>query len=162
MSDEVRNSRSGLAGSGELAADVHASQKGVLRKEGDYWTISFRGSMFRLRDTIGMHYLRRLVANPGVDFTANELVEIVQKNGPRRSGRKSARASRRNGHQNGDRNEDAERERARLMVTKRIKDVIARIRQSNPELARHLATAIRTGYSCKYISDEKHSQAWLT
>ena len=41
---EVRNSRSGLAGSGELAADVQASQKGVLRKEGDYWTVEYGGN----------------------------------------------------------------------------------------------------------------------
>jgi hypothetical protein len=40
--------------------------------------------------------------------------------------------------------------------------VIGRIRQAHPELARHLATSIRTGYSCRYIADEEHATAWLT
>ena len=48
------------------------------------------------------------------------------------------------------------------MVTKWIKDVIARIRQSNAELARHLATHIRTGYSCRYEPDEAHPESWMT
>jgi hypothetical protein len=48
------------------------------------------------------------------------------------------------------------------MVTKRIKDVIARIRQSDPELARHLATCIRTGYTCSYVADDEHRHPWLT
>ena len=51
----------------------------VFRKEGDYWTISFRGSMIRLRDTIGMHYISRLIANPGIDFAAQDLVDIAQR-----------------------------------------------------------------------------------
>ena len=134
----------------------------VFRKEGDYWTISFHGSMFRLRDSLGMHYLRRLVGNPGIDFTARELVEIVQRIGHKRIGSKGGRASRSNGHSNGDSSEDAGRERARLMVTKRIKDVIGRIRQAHPELARHLATLIRTGYTCSYSADDEHANGWLT
>ena len=44
------------------------------------------------------------------------------------------------------------------MVTKRIKDVIAKIRLTHPELARHLATCIRTGYTCTYVADDDHPQ----
>ncbi len=58
-------------------------------------------------------------------------------------------------------NDDLARERARLMVTKRIKDVIAKIRLTHPELARHLATSIRTGYTCAYVTDHDHPQPWL-
>ncbi|HYB99505.1 MAG TPA: alpha/beta hydrolase [Candidatus Limnocylindrales bacterium] len=41
-------------------------------------------------------------------------------------------------------------ERARLTVTKRIKDAIARIRASQPDLARHLSMSIHTGHLCAY------------
>ena len=135
----------------------------VFRKEGDYWTVSFQGSMLRLRDTIGMRYIGHLLASPGVEFAAEDLVEVVQRANSKRR-RRNTRATIVNGRANGEhRNPDeTARERARLMVTKRIKDVIARIRQSNPELARHLATAIRTGYACRYVTDDDHQSTWMT
>jgi len=55
----------------------------------------------------------------------------------------------------------ADRERARLMVSKRIKDVIARIRRAHPELARHLAARIRTGHTCIYVADDGNPSEWL-
>ena len=73
MSDEVRNSRSGLAGSGELAADVHASQKGVLRKEGDYWTVGYGGKSYRLKDAKGLAYIAHLLRHPDVSFHVLDL-----------------------------------------------------------------------------------------
>jgi tetratricopeptide (TPR) repeat protein len=48
-------------------------------------------------------------------------------------------------------------ERARLAVTKRIKDAIARIRTAHPELGQHLATSISTGYACIY-HPEQHAE----
>jgi len=136
----------------------------VFRKEGDYWTISFGGSMFRMRDTIGMHYISRLIANPGFDFAALELVTAAQKAIEKKAGGRNSRPSanhRRAGGepQSGD---SQARERARLMVTKRVKDVIARIRQAHPELGRHLATCIRTGYMCSYANDRAPTDAWIT
>jgi hypothetical protein len=44
----------------------------------------------------------------------------------------------------------ARAERARLAVTKRIKDALVKIRTARPELGQHLATSIRTGYFCVY------------
>jgi pimeloyl-ACP methyl ester carboxylesterase len=41
-------------------------------------------------------------------------------------------------------------ERARLMVTKAIKAAIAKVRASDAELGRHLATSIKTGHCCTY------------
>ena len=41
-------------------------------------------------------------------------------------------------------------ERARLMVTKAIKAAIAKVRASDAELGRHLATSIKTGHCCAY------------
>ncbi|MDQ3898639.1 MAG: AAA family ATPase [Actinomycetota bacterium] len=44
-----------------------------LRKEGEYWAVAFRGSELRQRDSKGMRYLARLVANPGREIHAVEL-----------------------------------------------------------------------------------------
>lgn len=45
-----------------------------LRREGDYWTISFQGATFRLKDAKGVGYLRRLLAHPGQELHAMDLV----------------------------------------------------------------------------------------
>ena len=42
------------------------------------------------------------------------------------------------------------RERARLMVTKAIRAVIAKVRAGNAALGHHLATCIKTGGFCMY------------
>ena len=51
------------------------------------------------------------------------------------------------------------RERARLMVTKAIKAVIAKVRASNAALGHHLATCIKTGNLCMY-DPGPHGPAW--
>ncbi len=147
--------------SASMAAEARGSN--VFRKEGEYWTILFEGSVFRLRDTLGMQYISRLIANPGVEFSAKDLAAGAHPTSLKRTVRKKA-AALRNGPINGasDLHEDAARERARLMVTKRIKDVIARIRATHPELARHFATRIRTGHICSYALDEDHPTSWAT
>jgi len=135
----------------------------LFRKEGDFWTVSFEGSVFRLRDTVGMHYVSRLVANPGTEFSARELVASAHKANHKHLVKRNSQRSIGNGRaeSNLEVNDDLARERARLMVTKRIKDVIAKIRLTHPELARHLATSIRTGYTCAYVTDHDHPQPWL-
>jgi non-specific serine/threonine protein kinase len=42
-------------------------------------------------------------------------------------------------------------ERARLTVTKRIKDTLGKIRDANPALGQHLAVHVKTGYLCVYM-----------
>jgi tetratricopeptide (TPR) repeat protein len=51
------------------AADVS-----IFRREGDYWSVVFDGRTVRLRDLKGMRYLARLLANPGREFHALDLV----------------------------------------------------------------------------------------
>ena len=46
------------------------------------------------------------------------------------------------------------RERARVAVTKSIKNAIESIRECNPQLGRHLANSIRTGHFCCYAPSE--------
>jgi tetratricopeptide (TPR) repeat protein len=46
----------------------------VFRREGEYWSISFDGQSFRLRDSKGLRYLAVLLAAPGREVHALELV----------------------------------------------------------------------------------------
>ena len=45
----------------------------VFRREGDYWSIGYDGTLVRLRDTKGLHYLARLLAEPGREFHTVDL-----------------------------------------------------------------------------------------
>ncbi len=51
-------------------------------------------------------------------------------------------------------------ERARLTVTKRIKDALGKVRDSHPALGEHLAARIRTGYQCAYLPEPERPIAW--
>ncbi len=45
----------------------------LLCREGEYWTIGWHGSSFRLRDSMGLAYLARLLATPGRELHALDL-----------------------------------------------------------------------------------------
>jgi tetratricopeptide (TPR) repeat protein len=45
-----------------------------FRCEGDYWTVMFDGHTVRVRDLKGMHYLSRLLADPGREYHVLDLV----------------------------------------------------------------------------------------
>jgi len=51
-----------------------AASVNEFRREGDYWTVIFEGSTVRVRDLKGMHYLARLLADPGREFHVLDLV----------------------------------------------------------------------------------------
>jgi tetratricopeptide (TPR) repeat protein len=46
----------------------------VFRCEGEYWSLEFEGRTVRVRDLKGMHYLAQLLAHPGREFHALDLV----------------------------------------------------------------------------------------
>jgi tetratricopeptide (TPR) repeat protein len=46
----------------------------VFRREGEYWTVAFDGDAFRLKDSKGLQYLAKLLAEPGRDFHVLDLV----------------------------------------------------------------------------------------
>jgi hypothetical protein len=54
------------------------SAQNVFRKEGEYWTIIYRGEIFRLRDARGLHFLTHLLAHPGERYHATELIRAVE------------------------------------------------------------------------------------
>jgi len=45
----------------------------VFRKQGEYWTVSFGGAQFNLKDAKGLHYIAYLLAHPGEEIRALEL-----------------------------------------------------------------------------------------
>jgi len=51
-------------------------------------------------------------------------------------------------------------ERARSMVSKRIRATIAKIHQRQSSLGYHLTTCIKTGYFCAYLPDPERKIAW--
>lgn len=195
-----------------------------FRQDGDYWTISFDGAEFRLKDARGLHCLAQLLRKPGVEFAATELVHIAghtnvgtnvsvqadpgkqllaevqlkrdlgdaglvldltakaaYKRRLSELGEELAEAERFNdagrrerlreeitfvtaelaaavGLRGQDRRVASHLERARSMVSKRIRLSIDRIRRANPPLGEHLAQNVRTGHYCAYLP--KHPINW--
>src|SRR5712692_5383742 len=74
MTRETWSARSGLAGTGEQGPRVGSAQKGVFRKEGEYWTVGYGGKSFRLKDTKGLGYLAHLIRHPAAEFHVLDLV----------------------------------------------------------------------------------------
>ena len=74
MARETRSARFGSAGTGDPEPGVRPAQKGVFRKEGEYWTVGYGGKAFRLKDTKGLGYLAHLLRHPGAEFHVLDLV----------------------------------------------------------------------------------------
>jgi hypothetical protein len=56
------------------AAGRHGeASRNVFRREGEYWTVCYEGSVLRLRDAKGLRHLARLLADPGREFRAVDL-----------------------------------------------------------------------------------------
>lgn len=51
----------------------------VFRREGDYWTIAYAGTILRLKNTKGLHYIAYLLCHPGKEFHVADLVAAVDK-----------------------------------------------------------------------------------
>jgi hypothetical protein len=66
------------AGSEVVAGPVPtvAPDLSAFRREGDYWSITFDACTVRVRDLKGMHYLARLLADPGREFHVLDLVAL--------------------------------------------------------------------------------------
>src|SRR6266446_5089608 len=73
MPRETRGARPGSTGVGEAGPSVRAVQKGVFRKEGEYWTVGYGGISFRLKDSKGLGYLAHLLRHPSVEFHVLDL-----------------------------------------------------------------------------------------
>jgi hypothetical protein len=72
--DEIRASTSQTHPT--VASSAHRDVGNVFRREGDYWSVVFEGQIVRLRDTRGVRYLARMLANPGREFHVVDLVGV--------------------------------------------------------------------------------------
>jgi tetratricopeptide (TPR) repeat protein len=59
--------------------------RATLRREGEYWSIVFGNDAFRLRDSKGLRHLSVLLAAPGREIHALELVSAVEGHAPVRT-----------------------------------------------------------------------------
>ncbi len=59
--------------------------RATFRREGEYWSIVFDGDAFRLRDSKGLRHLSVLLAAPGREIHALELVSAVEGHAPVRT-----------------------------------------------------------------------------
>ncbi len=200
--------------------DAHPAESvNVLRREGDYWTVIFEGHTVRVRDLKGMHYLARLLADPGREFHVLDLVaaetgsaapvnrspaprlprpafgdagamlDARAKDAYRRrlaeidddidqahalgDGERAAQAAaerdflvqelaRAVGLGGRDRRAASASERARVAVTRAIRQAITRVADHHPQLGVHLNHAIRTGAYCAYAPDPRTPTSWTS
>jgi non-specific serine/threonine protein kinase len=61
--------------------DDPAPQGCLFRPEGDYWTIVYGGRVSRLRDSVGLRHLARLLWNPYREFPAIDLMRDLTASG---------------------------------------------------------------------------------
>lgn len=57
-----------------LASPEVAEGAGVVRREGEFWTLRFAGLTVRLRDVKGLHDIARLLASPGTEIHVLDLM----------------------------------------------------------------------------------------
>jgi eukaryotic-like serine/threonine-protein kinase len=57
---------------------AQAADAALFQREGEFWTISFRGDTFRLRDLKGLRYIALLLGAPGQEIHVSELVQAAE------------------------------------------------------------------------------------
>jgi tetratricopeptide (TPR) repeat protein len=179
----------------------------VFRREGDLWLVSFDGDSVRLRDLKGMHYLTRLLTDPGrehhvLDLVAAEsgappgdrglgdagavlddrakeayrrrLVEIDEDIEEAQAAGDDERAAAADvereflvrelaqafGLGGRERRAASSSERARVAVTRAVRQSMSRISEHHPKLGEHLDRTIRTGTYCAYVPDPRAPAGW--
>jgi non-specific serine/threonine protein kinase len=195
-------------------------EQNLFRREGDYWTIAYGGSLVRLRDSVGLHHLACLLRHSGREILAVALAaadgaaDVPPDHGPDGAGAcgvrtglgdagevldlqaravykrhvgelreeleearrfndvgRAAKAqaelevllgelARAVGLQGRARKARSHEERARVNVTRTIKDALRRISRHHAILGRHLAASVRTGRLCAYVPDPGVSIEW--
>src|ERR1700685_1916269 len=73
MPRETRTPRLGLTGVGDAKPSARAVQRGVFRKEGEYWTVGSAAKPFRLKESRGLGYIAHLLRHPGTEFHVLDL-----------------------------------------------------------------------------------------
>lgn len=200
---------------GSMSRAAGSPERASLSREGDFWVLTFEGKVIRVKDSKGMGYLARLLANPGAEIHAIDLAGPGSTRGGKRSSEdglttdpfgaadvlldETAKAryrariedlrsdieeaesfndtsraelarveldalvqelSRAVGLGGRDRSGTSPSERARVNVTKVIRDVMQKIAQSHAGLGDHLNRSVRTGTFCSYDVDPRFPIKW--
>jgi len=144
---------------GQGASQPSLAQRQVFRREGEYWTVAYDGTVCRLRDSKGMQLLAVLLGRPGERVRAAQLLGLVREIEPGEVAAAPATPGTRPGLPSPD---GAAAERARVNVTRAIKGALQRIAAHHPTLCAHLRTTVRTGYACVYLPDPRLTLRWET
>ena len=76
--ETLRSSRPGThGGSAPETTGTGDSSTASFAREGDDWTVVFAGVQVRLRDAKGLHYLARLLREPGREFHVADLAGVM-------------------------------------------------------------------------------------
>jgi hypothetical protein len=71
---ELTTGQAVAAARADEAIGMHdGASRSMFRREGDYWTVAYEGSLVRLRDSKGLRYLARLLAYPGREMHAIDI-----------------------------------------------------------------------------------------
>src|SRR5262249_16650936 len=78
------------AQTGDATADATLATAALFRHEGDFWTLAYQGTVCRVKDAKGLHYIAYLLRHPEHEFHVLDLVATVEGNreaeGARRAG----------------------------------------------------------------------------
>jgi tetratricopeptide (TPR) repeat protein len=66
-----------VTGGPPVHQESSAGSECVFRREGEYWTVVYQGKTWRLKDAKGLHYIAHLLAQPGEQIRALELVARI-------------------------------------------------------------------------------------
>jgi hypothetical protein len=73
---------------GHATADATSPPTAVFRHEGDFWTLAYEGTVCRVKDTKGLHYIAYLLRDPGREFHVLDLVRTVEGDRQAESGKR--------------------------------------------------------------------------
>lgn len=199
--------------------DVRPPTEAMLKKDGDVWRVQFDGQNTLLKDSKGLSYVAKLLANAGRELHSLELTgsggasprrrafgdtaelgsdpfgdlgpildeeaktaykrrirdleeeeeEAARNNDPERATRASEeraaliqQIAAAVGLGGRNRRVGSAEERARVSVTRNVKDALRRIAEAAPSLGDHLHATIRTGTYCSYTPDPRLPIRWTT
>jgi hypothetical protein len=110
----------------------------VFRREGDYWTIEYGGTIARIRDSVGLRHIAFLLRRAGETIPSTELIRVPSVPPP----------------------DAREVERARVTATRAIRAALHRLGDHHPLLREHFNATIRTGATCSYRPDPRLARRW--
>jgi len=68
----------GVTTSAPVTQESQPTAVAIFRKEGEFWTLAYDGTTFRLKDAKGLRYIAYLLARPGQSIHVHDLIEAVE------------------------------------------------------------------------------------